>query len=219
MITRYRSFVIRPLSFALRSLLVLAVLGLTAPLYGQDSVVVREKVQRLRLDITGGYGVRLVGNVLRSPPDLNYKDGGYSIIGRLNWKPEYLISLGIESGWMPLGSVSADTVKGNGNSAAGTIRISTVPIFFVVSTTMFFGLEISGGIGAYSLNSTGALQRGGNVESQAWDIGYMGGLAWTLDPKGFPFGIGLDLRVMQFTDRPITMVMPGVRLRWKVKEW
>gem|GEM_PF-3668661 len=193
-------------------------LALSTSLRAQDSVVVRDTIQRLRLDITGGYGLRLVDEKLRTPTDLGYEDGGYSGMARLSWKPQYMIALGIESGVMPISRIKADTGQGGTGGAFGTLHIAAVPIFFVVSMERY-GFELSGGIGAYSLNSTGGLLRGGNVASQAWDIGYMGALAWTWSPERFPFGIGVDVRLMQFTDRPITILMPGLRLRWNIRTW
>jgi hypothetical protein len=98
----------------------------------------------------GGY-TRNVSKFENEPPGLR-RDGFIGTF-RIMWKPEHLLSLGIETGFTHVYRVDAQNVS----TEFGTTDIYTsqnaVPILGLVSMELGRGVVISGGIGVFLLYS------------------------------------------------------------------
>lgn len=177
----------------------------------QEGVVDSVPPYRVNLDMCGGYGVRLVGNAERIT-GLDYSFGGIAGALRLMWQPEYRLAVGLEVGYFPVASVSSDS-----SSDESRIELSALPI--ILMTTMRFGnVDLMGGIGVYSYAVNGTSIKRFGASKNALEIGYTLGVGYTFGIFD-RFGIGGELRLYQFTDRPITVVMPALRLRFAAIEY
>ncbi len=82
----------------------------------------------------------------------------------------------------------------------------------------FGGFDVMGGIGVYSYAVDGTSVKRFGVVASALEIGYTLGLGYTYDLLD-RLGVGGELRLYQFTDRPITVVMPALRVRMSIIEY
>jgi hypothetical protein len=87
-------------------------------------------------------------------PQLGLDKNSLNITGRIMWKPEHLLSVGFESGYVPLYFLRAN----NYNSVFGTTDVDlsmiAIPIFLTFGMEVFDDFIIYGGVGGASLNST-----------------------------------------------------------------
>jgi len=168
---------------------------------------------RVDLSVCGGYSVRLVGDKRRIT-GLGYSFGGGAGTVRLMWQPEHRLSVGIEGGFFPVTTIVSDT---GAEAGEAELALSAVPVFAMM-TMRFGGLEALGGIGVYSYAVDGTSIKRFGFAASSLEIGYTLGAAYTYDLSS-RIGIGGELRLYQFTDRPIAIVMPAVRLRFSIVEY
>ena len=90
--------------------------------------IVAESVKEHRWALYGGLGPNYYFNNLELANN-KVTELNYSVVGRLMWEPEYFLSLGFETGYNRLYSVSGD------NSTTGKVHIVNVaiPIQLVIS--------------------------------------------------------------------------------------
>lgn len=171
----------------------------------------RDSSHRLRLIVGGGYGFRL--NKVDAPTadvDISTSSPGGTL--RLMWKPEHLLSVGIESGYLP---ITQATAKGNikPDEADGNANLTAIPALLIFSMEKY-GVELSAGLGMYSLRVRGKSNKG-SLENSAVEIGYTFSGAYTLELSN-SLGIGAEVKYYAFTDRDIVMLFPQLRLEWTV---
>ncbi len=96
---------------------------------------------------------------------------------RLMWKPEHKLSLGIETGFIPLYFLKTkiyDTIYG---STESKLSMSSVPIVAVFAMTIVENLRIFGGIGGFLLISdTESFDN--KVSGSTWSNAYEFGLSY-----------------------------------------
>lgn len=193
------------------AMLVVLFLLCSGSLCAQESPVDSTPPSRVNLDACAGYSVRMVGDAQRIT-GLDYSFGGVAGALRLMWQPEYRLAVGLEIGYFPVTSVGADS-----SINEARIGLSAVPVFAM--TTMRFGnAEVMGGIGAYSYAVDGTSIKRFGVAESALEIGYTLGVGYTYGLFS-RFGVGGEVRLYQFTDRPITVIMPALRLRTAIYEY
>jgi len=171
------------------------------------------RLRRVDMYICGGYSVRLVGDEKRVA-GLGYSFGGFAGSFRLMWQPEYRLAVGFEGGYFPVTTIESDSADGINDP---NLFLSAAPIF-AMTTMRFGGFDVMGGIGVYSYAVDGTSVKRFGVAASALEIGYTLGLGYTyhlLDR----LGVGGELRLYQFTDRPITVVMPALRVRMSIIEY
>ncbi len=101
-------------------------------------------------------------------PDLN--QGGFNGSFRIMWHPEYLLSLGLETGYSTLYSLDY-----SGNAGSAKISMTSVPIMGVFSMKIFpvmfpeFELKVATGVLLLTNNAEGF---GENISSSLVSIGY-----------------------------------------------
>ncbi len=104
-------------------------------------------------------------------PQFGLNKNAFNITGRVMWKPEHLLSVGVESGYVPLYSLRAN----NYNSVFGTTDVDlsmiAVPIFLTFGMEILDDIIIYGGVGGASLNST-ADYFDNRVISSSWTNAY-----------------------------------------------
>lgn len=172
----------------------------------------QDSLYRIKLSAGGGWGFRISRiNVPNTQLDVSTSSPAGSL--RLMWKPEHMLSVGVESGYIPITQVKSkapiqpDEEDGNANLAA-------IPILLFFSMDKY-GAELSAGVGVYSLMVSGKSSKGKGIENSAIELGYSfsGSYIYTISQR---FGIGIDLKYYVFTDRQIAMLIPQLSLRWTV---
>lgn len=191
-------------------LLVLLLLCSTCA-HAQVEVVDSMPSCRVNLELCGGYSVRMAGDAQRIA-GLDYSFGGIAGALRLMWQPEYRLAVGLEVGSFPVTSVGSDSSVNDSR-----IELSALPVF-AMTTMRFGGIEVMGGIGVYSYAVDGTSIKRFGVAESVLEIGYTLGIGYTYGLAD-RVGIGGEMRLYQFTDRPITVVMPALRFRAAIVEY
>ena len=171
-----------------------------------------EKPERsIRVSLTPGLTARI------SPgfdPDssVDSKTGGPGAILGFTLVPEHALRVGLESGFISITNVvESQTVS----TIPQRYVLTAIPIFMTLAVGNE-NIEVGGGIGYYSLiASAGAQDVGTSFKSYDWEIGFMLNASYVF-PLRENFDLGPDLRVYNFTDRPLTVILLGASLRMKM---
>jgi hypothetical protein len=206
--------------FVLLSILLLGILLVGSPSHLSAQLQEESKpIYRVETYGSGGYAFRLNPPVV--PQGLTYNDGGFGGIFRAMWRPEHLLSVGLEIGYLHVADVLTTPppgpLPGGGPFISGSITLSATPIFLVFAMQKY-GIDIGAGIGLYSLSVSGNQASGIPVESDGNEIGYMFLVGYTL-PITRRLGVGAEVQLLEFTDRPIGLLVPQIRVRWILLEY
>lgn len=189
-----------------RVVIIISLFFLASSSYAQ-----RDSLHHVRLIFGGGYGFRL-GASAASTSEVDVSTTSPAATLRVMWKPEHLVSVGIETGYIPLsqantkGQIKPDEVDGNA-------QLTAIPAIIVFSMEKY-NVELAAGIGMYSLQLYGKSSKNVVVENSSLEMGYMFSGAYSF-PMG-DFALGLELKYHAFTDRDIYMFVPNIRLRWNM---
>jgi hypothetical protein len=152
--------------------------------YSQESV----KDYQVNINLGLGYSYYLTS--------LNYEnlyDNPFIITGRLMWKPEHLLSIGIESGYVPLYQIEAKGAQSVFDTTDITIRLDMLPIMLVLTMDIYKNLKLIGGLGEFILLS--AVNSFGNqVVSKSLSTGYEMGAAY-MRPISRKWQIGAEVKL------------------------
>ncbi len=134
---------------------------LTVPLAGQD--------RPYQVDATGGIGYnRFISSLSESGLNKN----GFNGTVRLMWQPEHLLSLGFETGYIQLHSLSKqNTVTEYGSTNINT-RLSTVPLLIIYRMAITSSITLNAGTGGFLLYSH-VESHGNIVSSNEFSTGYL----------------------------------------------
>ncbi|KXK55612.1 MAG: hypothetical protein IPM61_01320 [Chlorobi bacterium] len=201
----------RPFGQCLLPLLLLIAAATTLPAQGPQ----QEQKYQISASLTAGYGFRISSSPPPQLPELEETSGGVSGVIRLMWCPEHLLRVGMDVGYLPVSGMHAK----NEDSRQGSANLSLVswPVMGVVAMEKY-GVDLSAGIGMILLRVEGKAANGEQIHSEGWEIGYTfgAGYTWHYSER---LGIGADLKMVEFTDRPIGSLIAGLRVRWALLEY
>ena len=136
---------------------------------------------------------------------VDYTTGGLTGLLRLTLVPEHLLRLGLETGYMKLSS--ANDSPGGGNTP-DRIVLTAIPVLF----TLGMGserFELGGGVGFYELLVSAGTTRKTTISSTGTELGYMANVSWHF-PIFSESRLGVDFRIYDFADRPLTVAVLGL---------
>ncbi len=137
--------------------------------------------------INGGYS-RFISEL--DDNDLN--KNGYSGTIRIMWEPEYMLSLGIESGYIHLYSFETHRTLLNGTRVDGTAELNAVPVLVIYSMRLYENFKVTVGTGLFILTSkVDAL--GNSVESSQLSTGILLGASY-LVPLSSTLALGGEVK-------------------------
>lgn len=167
---------------------------------------------RVQLTIGGGWGFRT--------SDINIPDNQLHVSTRspcaslrAMWKPEHMLSVGIESGYLPITQVEAKGTPQN-DEDDGNANLSAIPILATFAMDQY-GIELAAGIGVYKLMVEGTSSKGKGIKNDALELGYSFSVSYTLELSS-ALGLGFNVKYFVFTDREIAMIAPQLSLAWTV---
>ena len=168
----------------------------------------------LTVNPSGGY-VRNFSDF--DPPLAGLERNGLAGNIRVMWKPEYLLSAGLEVGYTHTYSINQDQVQTEYGTTDIRASNNAWPILIVFSMSPFMNLEINLGLG--TAISTATIESFGHTSSSS-EIGstYMGSVAYLL-PLSKNLRLGGEIRYMRinkFEDNNMTLL---VTLAYKFLEW
>jgi hypothetical protein len=189
----------------MRKIICLIVLLISSAAFCQmDSLI------RVQLTVGGGWGFRTSElSIPDNQLDISTRSPCASL--RVMWKPEHMLSVGIESGYLPITQVEA---KGptQTDEDDGYANLSAIPILAMFAMDRY-GLELAAGIGVYSLMVEGVSSKGKGIKNNALELGYSFSASYTLELSSI-LGLGFDIKYYVFTDREIAMIAPQITLAW-----
>jgi hypothetical protein len=108
----------------------------------------------------------------------NLHDNPFIITGRFMWKPEHLLSIGIESGYVPLYKIETREAQSVFDTTDITIRLDMFPVMLVLTMDMTKNFKLIGGLGEFILLSE-VDSFDNRVSSKSLSNGYEMGAAFT----------------------------------------
>jgi hypothetical protein len=130
-------------------------------------------------------------------------DWNYSFVGRFMWEPEHILSVGIESGYYRLYTISGS------DSLHAKIANSAIPIQLVISMKFLKSFYFNFSMGQSKLINKVTADVSGNFDASAWSLAdFTGTLGYQYHlPSRISFGAELKyFYSTAFTDRNIALV-------------
>lgn len=161
--------------------------------------------------VYGGIGPNYYFNNLERGRD-KVKELNYSFVARLMWEPEYFLSLGFETGYNRLYSMSGS------NPATGDVSIVNVaiPIQFVVSMKFSRNIYGSFNVGQAILLNNVSTQLKGNYDASVLSLGDFAATVGYRKDISERFTMGTELKFYysgKLDDRNVALLfMTGYRL-------
>jgi hypothetical protein len=127
---------------------------------------------------------------------LNYENlhaNPFIYTGRLMWKPEHLLSIGIESGYVPLYWIETKDAQSVFGATDITIWLDMIPIILVLTMDIDTNFKIIGGLGEFLLLSE-VESFNNEVLSKSWSTGYEMGAAY-MKPVSRNWQIGGEMKL------------------------
>ncbi|MCK5571355.1 MAG: hypothetical protein KAJ12_01280 [Bacteroidetes bacterium] len=159
------------------------------PVRGQD----HDSSHALMLYGGAGY-TRNISTFQVTPPGLRLD--GFVATLRLCWKPEHLLSLGIETGYSHVYKVEANDIETEFGTTSISSSQNAVPILFVVSMEVTRGLLVTGGFGYVLLYSI--TRAFGTTVSPAVASGGFSLALTKMFPLSSFWGMGVELKWYHF---------------------
>ncbi|MBA4311659.1 MAG: hypothetical protein C0417_03410 [Chlorobiaceae bacterium] len=168
---------------------------------------------RIGVDFAGGYAYRLrTANTLPG----NYTRGGFAANVRVKWGSGNIFGAGVETGFLPISSLSAS----GASTALGTTDIeaslSAVPTLFIVALQRY-NVQLHGGFGYYRVSATATVFES-TIESSEWDFGYMVALGYAY-PLSSAVKVGAEVKWNNISEVQISLLSLQARLLIKLWEW
>jgi hypothetical protein len=175
-----------------------------------DSVPVA-KTFHIWVDAGAGYSGDI--GALTQPtatPGAAYKNGGFTGLVRIRGSRSRFISIGIETGYQHLSSVSQQNAKAPGFGTTDiSATLSAIPLMGIV-TLEDYGILLDGGVGFYHLHST-ATVFGNTISSGEWDMAFVIGLGAKFD-LGWSFRLMPELQLTRINDQSRSLLAFLVRI-------
>ena len=164
----------------------LAILLLAA---GAAPLRAQEAVRPTTLSLEGGGGYT---RFLTDADIAGLSKSGFAGTVRLMWKPEHLLSLGLETGYQYLYSVELNNVATEFGTTNFNASMTTVPIMIAFAMRVTPEVRLRAATGMYLLSNTGEIF-GDDLESSELSIGMGAGASYTV-PIGERLSLGGELR-------------------------
>jgi hypothetical protein len=168
--------------------------------------------------IDGGLGYSLDVGALAQPtatPGANYSNGGLIGLIRVRGSRSNFISVGLESGWQHLSSVTQQNAQAAGYGATNiTATLNAIPVMGIV-TIQDYGIQLHGSVGFYRLISTATLF-GNTITSGEWDMAFMVGVGAQID-LGATYKLLPELRFTRINDQRRSLI--AFMLRLELPKW
>ena len=108
-----------------------------------------DSLYSVTLNVGVGY-TRYIGSFPQTGLDKN----SYNITGRIMWQAEHLLSVGIETGYVPLYFINVGNYQSAFGSTDVDISLIAIPVFLTFGMDIIENVKVYAGIGGAILNST-----------------------------------------------------------------
>lgn len=101
----------------------------------------------------------------------------FNATARIMWQPEHLLSVGFETGYMPLYSIQVDNYQSAFGTAEVDLSLSAIPIMMTFGMKVYDNIKVYGGVGGAVLNSSADFFDN-KVISSSWTNAYELGVSY-----------------------------------------
>lgn len=108
---------------------------------------------------------------LASFPKIGLNKNSFNITGRIMWEPEHLLSVGVETGYVPLFFFQTNDYKLVDGSVNVDLSLVAIPVVIIFGMEIFEDFKIYAGVGGAALNSTADFFEN-KVVSSSWSNAY-----------------------------------------------
>ena len=129
---------------------------------------------------------------------------------RILWRPDHLLSVGLETGWTKLYSY---TTTGD---VAGKVYLSQMPLYIVWSMRFADAFNVLGGYGYSRLNTH--LEYGGTVNTSSWSMGWIAACSYE-HPVARALAVAAELKWVNVVESHDAAVTLQVQLVYSFLEW
>ena len=197
----------------IRFMVFIAVFAAPITLFGQN----QEKFRSLKLALGGGYGHYF--NSFTNVSDADVINNRPAFCAKLFWQPEYLLRIGIESGYYFIYSTTRiETDKG---SEKLTSNLSVLPIFLSLSMKVVNHLELNFATGVADMIYTININKSKTNKVVGYTYSYSNfaaGLTYTI-PLGKNIGIGTEFKYMYLGKTEDSHITLFISLSYKIVNW
>ncbi len=138
----------------------------------------------------------------------------FNATAKLMWKPEHLLRVGVESGYLPLYTLERKSFRSKSGTTDVTIFLDAVPIMLVFAMELHPGFEVSAGIGGMMLYSS--MESFDNkVVSSSWSNGMAFAVTW-LTPISETLHVGGEVKWYNVAKIEDSAVIAQVALKYNL---
>jgi hypothetical protein len=165
------------------------------------------------IDIYAGGGISLYAADASRPAYLNTEinTAGFAGTFRVMWKPDHLLSVGIESGFANFYSY-----RFGSNLTDGRVHLTAIPLLLIWSMPVKKNVSVSVGYGSYLLNST--LEYEGVVKTKMFSLGWVASASY-LYPVSSRSGMIMELKWMNATETRDAVITAQLQFAWRMFKW
>ncbi len=197
------------------SIIVLLLLAMFFPSFSQAQLPASDSMPHFRigLELGGGYGFKLSStNTLPG----NYSSGGFNTNIRLKWGSHNSFGAGLETGWLPISSLSSSNTSTEFGTTNIEASLNAVPLLFVLALQRF-NVQIHGGVGYYNVRAKATVFES-TIESSEWDFGYILAIGYVY-PISPAYKLGAEIKWNNISEVQISMLSTQVRLLINLWQW
>jgi hypothetical protein len=169
-----------------------------------------DSIYRLVLTVGGG-GSLYTGE--QGPPSWMSAEKskfGPAMTFRVMWRPDHLLSVGLESGWTKFHSYETS------GDVAGKVYVSQIPLYTVFSMRFWDALNVFGGYGYSIVNSN--LEYAGTVNNTTWSMGWLTACSYERSVSK-TLGVAAELKYINAIESHDAAVTLQIQLVWSFLEW
>jgi len=168
---------------------------------------------RVGVDIGGGYAYKL--RLTNQLPG-SYTRGGFGGTLRVKWGSHDVIGAGIETGWLPISSLSSSRISTSLGTTNIDASLSAIPLLFIVALQRS-NVQFHGGIGYYRVKAAANVFES-TIESSEWDFGYMLALGYVY-PLSHAVRVGGEVKWNNISEVQISLLSLQARVLISLWEW
>jgi len=123
------------------------------------------------------------GVAATATPGGDYTNGGFTGLLRIRGSRNHFITIGLETGWQHIASVSQQNAQASGFGTTNiNATLSAIPVMGVISL-QDYNFQLHGSVGIYRLISKATLF-GNSITSSQWDMAFSIALGYEIDLPG-----------------------------------
>lgn len=175
----------------------------------QDSVESTRSDYRVIVQVQAGISNSRIDRTIK-PEKSEYTTTGLSGTIRLLWRPDHLLGIGMETGFIRISKLLIK--EDNKLPPQSVVRLGAVPVLGVFSMEKY-GVELSAGVGLYNYQ-VDAIVGDDTPSSDQWEIGWMASVGY-MYPLSRSWLVGADVRHYAIPERSVGGISANLRLQWQ----